>query len=189
MEKRKNSYRKYLLLLVLLALLAGGAVILLQGGTVAQASPALSEPQVLIDDNDMLLVWMGTGAAPGEHSASEPGQLVLMDNKGGNIQPVMDIPQQSSRVFPCGENATSPDGRHFAFYVGGDVGALYMMTGTDTHTQIAADFQALACYGNNGFQYSQIAAALRTSRLNRGLLPTSSPMGGCISPAPTVKPK
>jgi hypothetical protein len=155
MQQRKTSFRKSLLLLVILLLIAlGSAVVLLQEQTVVSASTDLSQPQALVDANDMLLVWIGDGAAPGKHSASAPGQLVLMDSQGGNIQPVMDVPQQSSRVFPCGEGATSPDNAHFAFYVGGDVGTLYMMTGAAAHTSVREEFQALGCVGGDTLQYS-----------------------------------
>lgn len=102
--------------------------------------------------DDQLLVWIGNGAAPGKHSASVPGELVLLNNDGSTSRTVMTVPAQTSRVLPCG-SATSPDGRHFTFYVGQDSGALYMMTGTGDPVPMG-ETQVFACLGAGGLRYS-----------------------------------
>lgn len=107
---------------------------------------------------DQLLVWVGKGAAPGEHSAAEPGQLAFMDGSG-LANPLFDIPPQTTRVAACGEGAASPDGSMFAFYVGLDAGKLYLKKGLDAPAPIG-DVHALTCLGNGTFQYSPDSARI-----------------------------
>ncbi len=115
--------------------------------------PAGAFAPAAIDANDRLLVWVGTGAAPGAHSASDPGQLVLI-NGSGELTTVLDIPQQTTRVVPCGDQATSPDGRFFAFMIAtADAGALYLMDGTQAPAQVAS-MHTMGCIGSGTFQWS-----------------------------------
>jgi WD40 repeat protein len=107
-----------------------------------------------VGGDEKLLAWMGNGAAPGDHSASEPGQLVYLDAQGNIVQPVLDLPEGTSRVMPCGNGASSGDGRFFAYFVGRDVGTIYIITNSDAGTAVDDDVQAMACLGNGTFQFS-----------------------------------
>ena len=82
----------------------------------------------------------------------EPRQLALM-NRDGNAISVMNIPADATRVTECGNEATSPNARFFAFYVGGDAGDLYMMDNTKSPIRID-DAEYLVCLGNGTFQFS-----------------------------------
>lgn len=110
------------------------------------------------DASDQLLVWVGNGSAPGQHSAAEPGQLAWMDGTG-LAEPLLELPAQTARVQPCGDAALSPDGSLYAFYVGIDAGALYVMQGTDAPVKVD-DVQALTCLGSGTFQYSPDSARM-----------------------------
>ncbi len=99
-----------------------------------------------------LLVWVANGAAPGKQTASEPGQLAYI-NSSGVAETVLELPKGTSRVESCGDKATSPDGKLYAFYVGQDQGSLYVMRGSDKPTKIS-DVQALSCLGAGTFQYA-----------------------------------
>jgi hypothetical protein len=118
-----------------------------------RANPEAAVPAgvALADANDRLLVWTAPGQNPGEQTA--PGQLVFIDGTGA-VTPLLDMPAQTSRVMPCGNEATSPDGSHFAFFVGGDAGTIYMMNGVDAPVAVDEDVQALACLGNGTFQFA-----------------------------------
>jgi WD40 repeat protein len=121
------------------------------GADSGAASAGLLAP-AFSDANDRLLVWLGNGAGPGDHSASEPGQLAFMDGLGA-VTPLMDIPPQTTRVQPCSDAATSPDGQLFAFFVGLDAGTLYVMRGSDAPTALD-DLSWLSCVGSGTFQYA-----------------------------------
>lgn len=168
-KKQSSSGKRILAIIILLALLliALGMFLLrplLQDMAILSNSTApiaansentlniqAAGPLALSDANDQLLVWMAPGQDPGEQTA--PGQLIFVDGIGGTT-PVMDIPAQTGRVFACGDEAASPDGAHFAFYMGGDAGDLYMMTGTDMPVLVDEDVQALACVGGGTFQWA-----------------------------------
>ncbi len=140
--------KRFLLRVTLLAAIAVAVLALLL--VLQQESDT---PTASAQEGDRLLAWVGNGASPGEHSANNPGQLVYMF-PSGDIQPVMDVPPQSSRVIPCGGQATSPDGEHFAFFIGLDRGTLYLMSGADTINTLDEDFHTLGCTGPDAFQYS-----------------------------------
>ncbi|MEO8393128.1 MAG: hypothetical protein ABI700_09050, partial [Chloroflexota bacterium] len=70
-----------------------------------------------------VLAWADTGASPAHATG---GQIVLID-RAGALTPLMDVPKTAARVTACGDQATSPDGRYFAFYMGADSGKLYLM--------------------------------------------------------------
>lgn len=158
----KRSSRRILLVVLILAalLLILGIFPRIQGITVPVAansneSPALNVPAAgalaLADANDRLLVWLAPGQNPGEQTA--PGQLVFVDGTGGTT-PVMDVPGQTAGVVPCGDEATSPNGEHFIFFMGGDDGDVYRMTGTDTPVLLDEGVQALTCLGGGTFQWA-----------------------------------
>ncbi|MBZ0276161.1 MAG: hypothetical protein K8I60_08460, partial [Anaerolineae bacterium] len=75
----------------------------------------------------------------------------------GVITPVMDVPPQTTRVEACGNEASSPNGRYFAFYMGLDAGKMYLMTDANTPQEVA-DVQALSCLGSGTFQWSPDSA-------------------------------
>lgn len=116
------------------------------------AMRAAAAAPVQADASDKLLIWVGNGAAPGQHSASEPGQLAFMDGTGVT-EPIMDIPPGTSRVEACSDTPTSPDGNTFAFFVGSDTGKIYLENGAGAPAPLV-DVSALACLGNGTFRYS-----------------------------------
>lgn len=168
-HERSSSRGLILIALILLLAVIGGTVFALMQANAAASElasapvvegPVVAEPAAksivpaaaFADTTDKLLVWQGIGAAPGQQSSQEPGQLSFMDGTGA-LTPIMEIPAQTSRVNLCGDTATSPDGTISALYVGLDAGALYVMKGGDAPTKID-DVNALTCLGNGTFQYS-----------------------------------
>jgi hypothetical protein len=122
-----------------------------------------------IPEGSAVLVWTVQGAAaPGTQGASTPGQIGLMDGTGA-ITPLLDLPAGTSYVQPCTESATSPDGRHFVFYVGkesgdDDQGEVYLVTGQNAPVSIrnlATDpLLRTVCLGNGTVQYSPDSSKL-----------------------------
>ncbi len=161
-EHRQTTSPKWLLILFLtLALLSVAAFVVNLAVTASQSSAAPvveNAPQaaaaapVYADAGDQLTVWVGTGPAPGQHSASEPGQVVLMDGTGV-FEPIIDVPPQTTRVQACSEAPTSPDGQNFAFFIGLEAGNLYLKKGADAPT-VVDEVSALACLGSGTFRYS-----------------------------------
>jgi WD40 repeat protein len=94
-----------------------------------------------------VLAWLGTGAAP---SHATGGQIALID-RAGAVTPLMDVPNTAARVTACGDQATSPDGRYFAFYMGADSGKLYLMDAAKAPVLID-DVSFLACL--SAFHYA-----------------------------------
>jgi hypothetical protein len=111
-----------------------------------------------IAPTDKLLVWVGNGAAPGQHSAANPGQIAFI-NGAGEVTPIMDVPAQTTRVNGCGDEALSSDGHVYAFYVGTDAGNLYVMKNGGEPTALD-DVQALTCLGSGTFRFSPDGARL-----------------------------
>ena len=109
------------------------------------------QAQGIMPEGEKLLVWIGAGDSPANHDLNNAGQLVLMDEQ--TIEPILNIPAQTTRVLPCGDEASSPDNQFFAFYVGGDEGNLYLMDGTNAPTMVN-DVHAFSCVGNGTFQFS-----------------------------------
>lgn len=99
-----------------------------------------------------LLAWIGSAAAPGQQSANAPGQVVLVRGNG-ETETLFDLPVGTSRVHACGEQATSPDGRYFAFFTGGDTGTLYLMDGTREPREVR-ELMAMGCNSVASFQYT-----------------------------------
>lgn len=129
------------------------------GGPTATPSPAeslittdLSEGDTGISGEDRVLAWIGAAPAPGQQSASAPGQIVWI-NGNGRTETLFDLPTGTSRVNACGEQATSPDGRYFAFFAGGDSGSLYLVDGTRDPREVRT-MSALGCNSVGSFQYT-----------------------------------
>jgi len=107
-----------------------------------------------IAENEKILAWVAAGADVGQHGASSPGQIVYF-NPDGSITPLFDVPERASKVMACGNDATSPDNSLFAFFMGGDVGDLYMIRGAEMQpTLLATDLNSMACVGNGTFQFN-----------------------------------
>lgn len=96
-----------------------------------------------------LLVWTGSGAAPGQHAPEQPGQLAAL-SEDGTVTPLFDVPAPATRLVSC---AMSPDGSALVFYAGGDDGALYLQTGLSAPAQLDA-VPALTCLGAGKVEFS-----------------------------------
>jgi len=99
-----------------------------------------------------VLTWVEDGPSPSDSSPSAAGELGLMDGSGA-FMPMLEVPAQTSRLRACGDNANSPDGSAFAFYMGLDFGTLYLMKGAETPAALD-EVHALTCVGNGTFRYS-----------------------------------
>jgi hypothetical protein len=149
----KRLIGRTLILLIIFAVVVAGVMFTVVNDGDPSATAHAQEVHMASDDR--LLAWVAPGAAPGQHGASQPGQIVFLDGEG-NEEPVFDVPTQTARVHACGNEATSPDGRTFAFYVGGnDLGNLVMMRDADPNTTVlTTDLSVLTCTGNGTYQYS-----------------------------------
>lgn len=117
------------------------------------ASMIVQAQESLIPQGDKILVWIGQGDAPGDQPNSQPGELAFVD-AGDAIETVMPLPEGATFVVPCGDDATSDDGRYFTFFVGGEVGTLYLMDGVQAPLPVAENLFAMACTGQGTFRYS-----------------------------------
>ncbi len=116
------------------------------------AAPSVKMAAIQTAPASPLLVWASNGTAPGKQTASDPGQLAFINDKGV-AETVLELPKGTSRVQSCGDAPTSPDGKIYAFFVGQDKGSLYAMRGSDKPAKIG-DIQALSCLGSGTFQYA-----------------------------------
>lgn len=159
---RQNAFPKWsVILFTLLAVLSVLALILnltFDSRADNAAPQAAAAAPLAADAGDQLTVWVGAGPAPGQHSASQPGQIVLMDGMGV-FEPIIDVPPQTTRVQPCGDASVSPDGQHFAFFIGLEVGKLYLKKGADAPA-VVDEVSALACLGSGTFRYSPDSARM-----------------------------
>jgi hypothetical protein len=103
-----------------------------------------------MDAGDHVLAWLGFGTSPAQPSG--PGSMVTINGRG-ELREVLALPAGTSRVQPCGERATSLDGRYFTFFAGGDTGSLYLMNNTNDPVEIGAA-GAMACLGMGTFRYA-----------------------------------
>lgn len=122
------------------------------GGAQSQPSPTPQPIHVDLDGTAGVLSWIGAGRAPGQQSSSTPGQLVLIE-RNGDVNPVFDLPAGTTRVYACGEQATSTDQRYFAFYVGGDHGSLFIAEQAERLYEVDR-IDALGCIGSGALQFS-----------------------------------
>lgn len=122
-----------------------------------------------------VLTWMGEGRSPENRASNSVGELVYI-SADGTEEKVLDVPANAAGVYACGSNATSPDGRHFVFFVnipegGRDGGVLYQVTGAGQPVEIGAA-HAYSCLGNGTFQYSPDGT--RFAYINYDELPANS---------------
>ncbi len=80
-----------------------------------------------------LLTWMGAGNDP---THAKGGQIALID-RTGKVSPLIQMPGSATHVAACGDEATSPDGRYYAFFVGNASGTLYLMDAVQSPRQVA----------------------------------------------------
>lgn len=115
--------------------------------------------QGALPGGEKLLVWIGAGAYPGQHDSANPGELAWLD--GNTTETALALPPQTTRVVPCGDFATSPNGRYFAFLVGDDArGTLYLVDGLRAPEVVKSDVSAMACVGNGTFRYNPASTQL-----------------------------
>lgn len=132
-----------------------------ESGGDAQPTIDLPTPsgQVSFQINGRVLAWVGDGGYQGDHDPNNPGHLLLID--GLNRPTVaLELPTGTTRVHACGEQATSPNGRYFTFYVGGITGDIYIMDGQGTPQIIASDVNAISCSGSGSLQFSDDSTML-----------------------------
>ena len=128
--------------------------------TASPAAPASTET---------ILVWQDSGPNPLENTANTPGVIGLIGAEG-EITPLLDVPSTARTVKACGDTATSPDSRWFAFYVGHTQGTLYLM---DNHAEPVEIGEAavLSCLSSGGFRYTPDSEQL--AYINYGNNPTN----------------
>ncbi len=117
----------------------GLSILLMSVGVSAQNTPI-----------QQVLVWLEDGSSPAQSSPSVSGQVGFIDS-AGEFTPLVEIPAQVSHVKPCG---TSADGTLFAFFAGGDRGAIYLMRGQEAPVVMAEAADGLVCTGWNGVRFA-----------------------------------
>jgi hypothetical protein len=99
-----------------------------------------------------ILTWITNGISMTNISTPERGILATMNDKGETGE-IFAIPNNTTRVIACGEQATSPNRRFFAFYIGGITGKLYVMDGGAPPKEYDTT-APLTCLGMGTLQYS-----------------------------------
>ncbi|MCK6577011.1 MAG: hypothetical protein L6Q98_02770 [Anaerolineae bacterium] len=111
-------------------------------------------PRVTLAPSDVLLggvlAWIGGDGVI--NLSGRTAQIALIGTDGA-ISTLLEFPDTGRPAAACGERATSPDGQLFAFYVGDDRGALYMMRGAQPPVALG-EIEYLACLGMGTFRYS-----------------------------------
>ncbi len=130
-----------------------GAALLLAVLPVAPQAESTPAPAAI-----NVLTWLEDGPSPQESSPSAAGELGLMDGTGVFTK-LLDVPPQTGRLQPCGDEAYSPDGSLFAFYIGLDTGTLYLMRGAEAPAALD-EVNALTCLGGGTFQFSPDSSRL-----------------------------
>jgi hypothetical protein len=138
--------------LALILALVGPAHDLSQGGTAGDLRAAVIPAPAQLSADDQLLVWLGVGTAPGRHSATEPGRIAYLDGMGVST-PLLEVPRQTSRVQSCGDASVSPNGQYAAFFMGLDVGTLYLVKDVQKPTAVT-EVHPLTCLGGGTFSFS-----------------------------------
>ncbi|MBL8154749.1 MAG: PD40 domain-containing protein [Anaerolineae bacterium] len=138
--------------LALILALLGPAYDLSRGGTAGDLRAAAIPVPAQLSADDQLLVWLGVGAAPGQHSATEPGRIAYLDGAGVST-PLLEVPSQTSRVQPCGDAPVSPNGQYAAFFLGLDAGTLYLVKDVQKPAAVT-EVRPLTCLGGGTFSFS-----------------------------------
>lgn len=127
-------------LMALLPALPGAA--LAQDATEAPENPSPGQ----------ILVWVEDAPSPRENSPAVEGVLGRMD-MNGEVTGLGAVPPQTNRVTACGDEALSPDGSRFAYFVGIESGDLSMIASGGAPA-LLENVNALTCLGSGTFQYS-----------------------------------
>jgi hypothetical protein len=119
----------------------------------------LAGPAQAIDTDDRLLVWVADGVRPGElFDRSDRGVIAYMDGDGEIVQELIDVPANTVYLTACTERATSPDGEHFAFFIGDNTnGSLYIISGQAEPVEIL-NINPRACLGLGTFRWLEDGA-------------------------------
>jgi hypothetical protein len=127
----------------------------------------VSEPQQIAPpDPTGILVWH----APGSLTADMPQQAGAVGFiRDGDLIPLLDTPA-ARQVKACGDEATSPDGALFAFYVGGSSGQLYLMRDR-AQPVVIGSAGLLSCLGGGTLRYAPDSQ--RLAYLDYGSTPTT----------------
>lgn len=113
----------------------------------------------LLPDGDKILVWIAPAVAPGRQTASQGGQIAYLTSTGA-VETIMALPNGTTRVTPCGPDATSPDGSIFAFLTtitngGVETGSIHLVRGTDSQVEtLASNINPMMCYGSSPFEFA-----------------------------------
>ncbi len=104
-----------------------------------------------VDSRDMFIVWLATGQNPS--NVNSRGEVVMMNGAGEVVQQITTVRATDIFVLPCTEQATSPNGQHSAFYVGGNTGGtLFIITGRNTPAAIP-NVSPFTCLGMGSFTW------------------------------------
>lgn len=108
-------------------------------------------------NNGHILVWVGAGPSAEQRTPSTSGQVAYL-NGDGSLRTLINLAPNVAGVTRCGNQATSPDGRYFTFFVsapqaGADSGTLYQVNGTG-EPQRVLDIEGLTCAGNGALRYA-----------------------------------
>jgi hypothetical protein len=152
MTSRKSSFAFSIASIVLLFIL----IVAVAAFAVLTRQPAPSTVQTVIPSQKKLMVWLADGVSP--DSAEPNGQIGFLE---GTFQPLLDVPQPSNRVMSCG---TSADDARYAFYIGGDRGALYTMNAQESPKVLAAPIDGYVCTGSSGFKFAPNGAQVALIR-------------------------
>ena len=111
-----------------------------------------------------VLVWTADAPSPAEIGATQTGQIALL-SADGTMEPLLDVPEQTTIVEPCGERATSPNNQYFSFYVGrADQGDIYLMDAQNVPVSLREDatdpLLRSVCLGAGTFRYSPDSSKL-----------------------------
>lgn len=136
------------------ALISLTAVLIAGFFYIGQNSSMTQAQGIALPDGDKILAWVANATEPGNQGASQPGSLVFF-NSDGTQEVLLELPQGTSRVMACGDNATSPDGSLLALFVGQDSGTLYVQRDQELElVTVANGVNAMACTGNGTFQFA-----------------------------------
>lgn len=122
-----------------------------------------SAQDATIRDGERLLAWVAPAVAPGQQGASASGEIVYF-NADGSQETVLSLQQGTTRVVPCGNSATSPDGSMFTFMTTATAGSvergnIYMVRGTSSELEVIdSEIDPISCIGSAGFEFAPDSA-------------------------------
>lgn len=99
-----------------------------------------------------ILAWVADGESMTNIPTQARGILASMNDKGETAE-ILAIPDSTSRVIACGDQANSLNRRFFAFFIGNATGKLYVMDGGNAPKELDTT-APLTCLGMGTLQYS-----------------------------------